>query len=429
MKYTFKDVLLPEIYETANVIFTAGQYTLFNNMVADRIREECKPKVDIFGDTDTTLLSEWGIQGSKDGEPKKLSITNIVDFDTFMGVVEMPSLNGRWYCSVGLDSLKKKQKEQLMNYIKAPSPNGALVVFTMEWKEYKDLLWNKAIQLSKSVHIIQLSFPNRTVLTSLVTNIFKSKGLHINESAASLFVMRMSSAYDEYEEIIDGIALERPDSTLSEADMQECLKGIDNYILDDLITEMLKPMGSDKVRSQRYVYKMLTSLLSSMTAQELVTKLKYKVADYIEFRVAINEGIIPIKIKYYFNDVIRHFPEDNKLAKMSEYTFRKMANTASLTSLRDWIYIQLMLNNASRSWDVQQQEIALFSMIHRSTLNRHRILNDIGVINTLDESISIVNRARFTEEKLQPLTEYSVTSDDTEVDTEVIVNAATGELI
>ena len=55
----------------------------------------------------------------------------------------------------------------------------------------------------------------------------------------------------------------------------------------------------------------------------------------IDYRTMINKGYITINIRYIFSDVVKLLGKDNKYAKVNEWVFRRKADLASLTSLRD----------------------------------------------------------------------------------------------
>ena len=90
-----------------------------------------------------------------------------------------------------------------------------------------------------------------------------------------------------------------------------------------------------------------------------------------------------------------------------------MANIASQTSLRDWTYMRLILNNTS-TWDKSSYERVLYSLINRSVLTESRLNNDIGIDNIMRVTIKDLDTVRFSDKKLL------FAKDSTENDEEII---------
>ena len=237
--------------------------------------------------------------------------------------------------------------------------------------------------------------------------------------------MRMSNSYDEYEETIDKIIVASVPKdysdqvakdwkyTITYDDALNAMKGIENFVLDDFIERLLIPMKSDKTNGKNKIYRMLAALEEEFGAQGLVNKLRYKIDDYIEFRVAINSGKIPIKVRFSVDSAKKALGDDSKIVKYSDYTFRRMANIASQTSLRDWTYMRLILNNTS-TWDKSSYERVLYSLINRSVLTESRLNNDIGIDNIMRITIKDLDTVRFSDKKLL------FAKDSTENDEEII---------
>ena len=406
MKYTFKDITNGEIYDSASVMFVTGQYNIFNNIVIDEIRDRCIAKeIPVL---DTSLLDEFGIDIS---EMSGVKVSNSVDFDTFINSVASPSLTGKWFCNTDYSFLSKKQREKLMNYLKSPFSTGKLVVGCSDYRDYKVLLRHKIIINSPSVHLIQLNYPYRDILTLVVKSLFENRRVNIEPRAVELFIMRMSNSYDDYEEVIDKIVSESVPQdtpgqdpnwvyTITYDDTLSAMKGIENFVLDDFIDRILIPLNSDKTNGKNKVYRMLSSLMEEFGAEQLVQKLRRKIDDYIEFRLAINSGIIPVKVRFSIPEAKGRLPENHPLQRFSDYTFRKMAITASKTSLKDWFCMKMILTNIQYKYDVVSYERALYSLVNRSVLSESRLSNDIGMSNILNEFELRLNKVVYDETKL-----------------------------
>lgn len=416
MKYSFKEILDAEIYESTRVMFVLGKYTWFNNMVCDTLKSMCINNENEFN-ASIGIEDEFNIKDSDANE----SAYNSVDFATFMEVIGVPSINGKWYCRAEFSTLNKKQKETLFKYIKEPSDNGILIITSDDWLQYKDILKNKILLFSKVSNIMQLGFPNKQILKGIVAQSFSEKGIEIESSAVDFFIMRMSSAYDKYEEQINSIIDIHKSSVLTSKDLKVYMKGIENFIIDDFVGELLKPMVSDKTNSKK-VLKIMMTLEDELGAKNLVYQLLKKIEEYIEFRLLINTGYIPIGINYFYKDIIKSLPDPKKYEKMNEWVFRKRAETASLTSLRDWEYMKLILNKAIENIEITDAELnikcqkALYELSTRSVLTPDRINNIIGIDNILRKKLKELDMVVYSEEDLEHIEEIKQSSEIDEND-------------
>lgn len=392
MKFTFKDVDNKELYDTGLVVFITGPYNIFNNMVVDGLKK--KADASAISEISKGLTDEFGIQ-NEDGDGI-IKVSNSVDFNTFLDVVNIPSMEGKWFCRVDLRILTKKQKNRLDNYIGNPNPNGILVVVSNDYKDFRSYLGNRVLGYGKVSHIIQLSFPSRTPLVRIVRRMFEDKGVKMDVRTAQLFVMRMSRAYDDYSLMVDKICTEYKGCTISYNQIKDELKGVNNYILEDFIERLLRPIKSDKIDTRRDIYKMYGSLLSEMGAVKLVNSIKYRLEDYIELRLAINKGIIPIKVRYSVIEAKERLGIGNRLHKIPDFKFRRMAYIASLTSMRDWMFMKMILNNIKYKFDEEENEKVLYSLIHRAVLTEGRLSNDIGMENVLEKKVEKIDSIRIS---------------------------------
>ena len=405
MKYSFKEILNAEIYESTRVMFVLGKYVWFNNMVCDTLKYMCAEQDNAFN-ASIGIGDDFGIEESNDGD----ILTNSVDFSTFMEVIGVASINGKWYCRTEYSTLNKKQKEQLFKYIKEPSDNGTLVITSDDWMQYKDILKNRILSFSKVSHVMQLSFPNKQILKGIVAQSFSERGIEIESSAVDFFTMRMSSAYDKYEEQINSIVDMHKEPILTVKDLKVYMKGIENFIVDDFISELLKPMSSDKTNSKK-VLKIMMALEDEFGAKNLLYQLIKKIDEYIEFRLLINTGYIPIGINYFYNDIINKLPDPKKYEKMNEWVFRKRAETASLTSLRDWEYMKLILSKAIENVKISDTELdikcqkALYELATRSVMTPDRLNNVIGIDNVLRKKLKELDLVVYSEADLEHIEE------------------------
>ena len=401
MKYNFKDMLNAEIYENSRVIFILGRYNIFNNIVEDEFRERCREESQF--NTSVSIADEFGF--GRETNTTEVSSVNSVDLNTFLEVVGVPSINGKWYCKVDLASLNKKQKEALLKYAKEPSENGIVVAVSNDWTVYKDLLKNRMLIYSKLSNILELGFPNREVLKVLVKQLFQEKNINIDNAAIDFFIMRMSRAYNEYEEVIEDISTQHGEGNLELKQIKGYMKGIEYFTVEDFMQEIVKPLSSDKTNSKK-ILKMMISLQDELGAKRLEYDILKQLNDLIELRVLINTGYIPIGINYFYKDVIESIGgEKSKFGKMAEWQFKKKVYLASQTSLRDWEYMSIILKKAIENIKISDTEMelkcqkALYELCTRSVITEDRLNNIIGVDNILSKQRIKIDSIVFKDRK------------------------------
>lgn len=397
MQYSFKDMLNTAIYENTAVMFVVGKYVIFNNMIGDTLKQICID-ADVDYESTVSISDEFGL--GRDDNDEVWS--NTVDFNTFLDVIGVSSINGKWFCRTDLSLLNKKQKERLNEYIKNPSDNGILVITSTDWQVYREYLRNRTLRISKKSHLIQLGFPNRNILKQIVKQMFESKGLEIDTKAVDLFIIRLSQAYDDYDTVIDNISEIHKEGVIDSKLMKDYLKGIENYVISDYVEELMKPLSSDKTNNKK-VLRMMIILEDDLGSKNLVYQLLKIIDECIEYRILINNGYIPIGINYFFNDVIKSIPNNEKYKDMQEWQFRKKARLASLTSLKDWEFMKLFLNKAVENVRISDDEMdkkcqkALYEITTRSVLSESRIENIIGMSDSINIEMSKLNRVIYNE--------------------------------
>lgn len=420
MIYNFDAINSDDTYKNCRVMFATGQYHLFNRIVSDELRKRTIDELDYDISDDEDLIKEFGIDILKD-----VKVSNTVDMETFINVINSPSINGKWFTSVDLGTLTKKQYEWLKEYIKNPSDNGILVITSVSYKDYRVWLKHKLIVNNSYVHLIQLSFPRRDALKLLVNKLFEQRGVHIDPNALDLFVLRMSSAYDDYEQVINKICASvtntqneeteentNSDITISYDIAFNALKGIENFVIEDFIQQLTVPLPSANPKKGSVIFRMLGYLLEEYGERGLVNTLKNKIAELIDFRLAINKGYIPIIINGYNIDESKKLIEEDtalaKIAEKSDFQFRKLAKLASRTSFIDWYYMYLILSNVSKFNENSYTKV-LYTLIFRSVLNKPRLDNDIGVESLLSYDLNFLNKVPYYDIGVKENDEYAGT--------------------
>jgi hypothetical protein len=383
LRYESKSIYDAKMYESARVMIVTGNNNVFNNIVIDKLRSMCKSDED--DEIDLRLASEFQISEFN-------SNGNTVDFNEFIEVVKSPSLSGKWFCSVNYSMLSAKQIEQLKNYSKQPSEYGVLVVCINEFKNYRSYLRDSIYRNSNVSHLMQLSFPTRSILKEIVRNMFDSRGMSISSQAIELFVSRMGNRYDDYAEIIDKIGLDREGTNISYDDMVTEMKGITAYQLDDFIVRLTEPIESTKIVPKRKIYTMEKELAKDMGVRKLVYSLKSRISCIIDMRQAINNGVVPVEVTYSVDEAKEILGKDSKLYSLNRYAFKKVADIASRTSMRDWLFMWLILDSVSDKSSDIGFEYAIYLLIHREHLDRYRLMNAIGITDKSMGDLYNLNR-------------------------------------
>lgn len=389
MKINFDEILNNEKLNKLRVIIIAGDNDFFNNIVVDSMREYCRPEK---GFVDYDLLSEFG----KEDDTESIDNGFVVDFSTFMSIVSTRNLNGTWYCKEDITALSKKQIEELDKYIVRPSEYGRLVIVSREYKDYVKFLKSKEVRNSGDVGIISTKFPRKSTLEEIVKKCFLDRGIVIDNKSADLFVRRMSQSYDKYRDIIDKISEQcklNAKSDIKYEEMVKFMKGINEYCLDDLIEHIVTPISNGTMNKKK-IYLILNEMEQEYTPKGLQKLLSSRIDEFIRFRMLINSGVIPVNIKYSMKDIEMVLPKEDPVLKYNEIRFKKTAYIASLTSMKDWMTMKMMVNNI-RSEDEASFERVLYSLITRHAETQDRLENNIGLKNTLSENIDKLNKVKY----------------------------------
>lgn len=387
MILNFSDLYNEKTVTNSAVLFIAGQTQLFNRIMADKVKEDCKgsqEKIDLsdFGDLVDTEVDE---------------ASDLLSFEQYMTYCNTSRVNGKWYCSVDFHYMNAKDKKQLLEHLKKPATFGRLVVYVSDYRDKKDLLKNRTIINSSSVNLIKLDYPKRDTLNQLVISEFEKRGTELTPDALGVFILRMGTYYDRYSETIDRLCVGH--NKLTYADMREGLKGVTSYVMWDLLKTLPHTYGSDKSRSvkTRKAYKVLKDLIVELGERKTLSMLKKQVDYLVEFRYIINTGVLPIVIPYKVDKVQEKLSEDSPLKTMAEPTFKRYANLANQTTLKDWLYIQMIINHAMEQSTSLAAFQGLSAVINRSTYPNERVLNDLGVKNILTEGLVDLNKLPYME--------------------------------
>lgn len=387
MVYTFNDIKNTEVEESSQVLFICGTYSIFNYIVENRCRTLCKGELR-YDLSDLTEFDAVDTGGSWEN----------LSFDDFLIYSKGRKLLGKWFCSVDYSNLSKKQQEQINAYIKRPSEFSLLVVLVTDWKLIKKLKANKQFLNSKVINLIDLSWPNRKGLIEVLSDMFAVRGVKVEKKALELFIMRLGRQYGDYQEQIDIICAGNGGNEINYSMMLGYLDGVVNYAIDDFVRSILKPVRKDEIYKNRKVYKVLNTLIDDVGVKSLVWKLKSRVALYIEYRLNINNGNIPILVPYSVKAVQEKLPKDSVIKRVGEESFRINAEIASLTTIKDWYYIKMLLDSVSiRSTDEECLRV-LFAVIHRGVYSTDKMLNLVGLKDVLNEGLYGVDTCKCVDD-------------------------------
>lgn len=381
-----RNVLDIEVYSMYPVILVLGENSLFNNYIVDRIKDFCKPSKTEYN---ISMFEEFGIKLDE----SLGNNSNVVDFDTFMEVSGTQCMNGTWFCKTELSLLTKKQFERFENYCKKGSQAGRLVIESNDFSDYIKLLKSTKYRNSTRVGMFSTKYIPRKALIDMVRAKFSEKGVTLDNDGCEVFVSRLSVAYDEYEDNINRIAELYSGKYISASEMVTAMKGIENFAISDFIGMVLKPMKDDTVRRLK-VYRTAEYLIEEYGANRLRRQLIKQVKEFMRFRVLINNGIIPYGIKYSMKDVEKTLGQDDPLMKYNEYRFKRNADTAASTSIKDWTCMLMILESADKRRDVTS-EYAIYKLINRSVLSESRIKNTMGMSNIIDRQIEQLDNMKF----------------------------------
>lgn len=390
MIYNSKDILFDNIYEDIAVVLITGHYDSIINMVVDTIKDKYSTKVN-NSEIDNIMKKEFNIESVEE------SVNNTVDFDTFFEVVKTPSVSGKWICICDLDSMSKKHYDKVVSYINKPSKFGILIIKSTDYKVYNKLANKNKFKISKNVNHISLSFPDQGVMKKIISEMIKEKGKSIDNNAIQHLMIKLNGNYKDIVEIVEMITSEINEDTIKLPELRKLIKNIEYFSVNDFIEELTKPLMNDNTNNKK-VYRMMADMIDTYGASNLVGLLIKSVDTMIDLRVLINRGTIPVKINYFYSDVIKEISKDSrysKYAKMKEYTLRKRASIAAQTSLRDWVFIRLMLEKVKYNRDENACIRAIYDVVIRSVLNKDRLLNIIGVDNVIDKEETVIDSISF----------------------------------
>ena len=383
-----------ELYTESRIVITLGSYPIFNNIVADKLKQSAVPQF-LHSNLSSDFEDDFVVSKGSD------SVNNL-SLDDFIKNKDTYPMMGKWFCLVSYNkSLSENQKKFIFDYMGKNSDSGILVVNCDDFREYKKFKFNNIIKNSKTVNLIDLSFPNRTALKLVILDLLakfnNGHKIKVSEKALDLFIMRLGSDYNSYYGILQEIANDFKYTEVGYDDILSYIKNIDNYNIDEFIERLVTTKVKDKFVTTRKVYRAYYSLCEDIGIKKLISRLTYKIEDIIEMRYLINTGKVPILVRYGAKSIQDTLDDTSRLKKLSSFSFKKLAKLASLTSLRDWFYIKMIISkyDINKITDIQGEQ-AIHSIIHRGAFSSNRINNDIAILNNIGNLYEI-NKLRYSE--------------------------------
>ena len=387
---------MDELYENSSVLFITGSHNIFNNFCVDRLKSFCSFEQELA--TTTELLTDFGIDDLS--ELEGLSSSNSLPFDELKRLVPTPSINGKWFCSVSYDTLSEKVKKEVLDYVNNPSINGVLAILVTGWRDSIKLLKMAKIQKSPDVNLIRLEYPTKKTLGEIIKSEFAKKDIDVTREAVELFQKRMSSQYDKYTDIINQITLGLEGTSINLSEMTQLMKNIEYFDLADLVDALLYPLQEESISSKRKAYKILKAILQDLTPSEVTKRLSKEVSRCLAFRLALNKGMIPAKVKFSVKEAKEKLKDAGGEFNVSDLRFRRIAELAQMTSLKDWLYMYLMLTKVSNRGKPDEVELrhmrVLYSLIHRQILPDTRLDNAIHIDDIIENQRKLLNSVVYT---------------------------------
>lgn len=387
-----------------------GNSALLTNYAIDILKEHEKSKSKLtksFAAVPTNIMSSTIVDMDTD-ETEDNSGLSVCTLDE---VWKGPGKNiaGRWWCVASYDNMTKKDRTNLFNYLKNPNKHVLLVVTVSDYRNIMELKKNRIFSSSNSCHIVNISFPSSRWLRQIARSLFSEQNVVLTDTQLDTFTIKMNGSYEEYRDTVDKIVLNIKALTNSEFEVptevspehfKEATKDIEHFEVNDLLRYMLTPIkGNKPLNGRRAVHKALAQLLEKMTAKEICGKLRYRAKEMLAYRAAINSGIIPVKIPYNATKVQEKLPENEmyeKIKKAPAFTFKRNAYLSSQTSIEDWFFIYVMLENVSHKAIEQQYLRTLLSVINRTSISNDRLMNNLNIKNTLDEGLVALNGVMYS---------------------------------
>ena len=359
-----------------NVIFIYSKYAAFKNYIVDKIKHEINKEVQNY-------------------IPEYSENIGSLSFTEYIKNVSIPFMFGKWYCNVNYSELSKSDKDKLFLYTKNISTNGILVVVLSEYKDYLSLSKLVSIKNNEKLCLYNVSFPSRNDLKKIITDL--TPGISWQSEALDNFILRIADKYNEIG-IYTGKIKERNIKQVNEKVVKEVFGGVENYVFDTLIKEILL-MPTKKANKVFRVYSIIKNEMSSTV---ILSRLSREIESIKMARMIINDGYVPGSLPYNAVESINRVNSnyENKICEADykgltdrQYKFRKYIKFALLTTLRDIYFIENMIDMYKAKYKYMSEDIAeacIINIILRGMLSvetiKTLITNDDCALYRVGES-------------------------------------------
>lgn len=359
-----------------NVIFIYSKYAAFKNYIVDKIKYEINKEVQNY-------------------IPEYSENIGSLSFIEYIKNVSIPFMFGKWYCNVNYSELNKSDKDKLFLYTKNISTNGILVVVLSEYKDYLSLSKLVSIKNNEKLCLYNVSFPSRNDLKKIITDL--TPGISWQSEALDNFILRIADKYNEIG-IYTGKIKERNIKQVNEKVVKEVFGGVENYVFDTLIKEILL-MPTKKTNKVFRVYSIIKNEMSSTV---ILSRLSREIESIKMARMIIDDGYVPGSLPYNAVESINRVNSnyENKICEADykgltdrQYKFRKYIKFALLTTLRDIYFIENMIDMYKAKYKYMSEDIAeacIINIILRGMLSvetiKTLITNDDCALYRVGES-------------------------------------------
>lgn len=353
-------------WENSQVALVVGRYEYFNRIVIDAIKKSNITEEE--EKNDTGLLAEFGLAEDE----IEISGIKTVDIEEFMGCCKVKGMYGKWYCYTNLGMLTQKQLSWIIEYAKAPSIHSVLVIEGTEYSKYKDLMNNKAFARGNTVNLFKMFRTGRKETCEYIKVGFGSLGVDIDNGAAEIFRYRMGGRFELYSEYVNKLAANSKGQKWTKATMESALGDTKHYSKETIVELMLKGTDSLNFSNRSKLMKQLLYLIEEFGAKDVVEYLRGQIEELIKYRMLMNMGKIPYRLRYNIEKV----KESCGLDKVSNGLFKMLTKRASEISLEELYMIQRQLYEKDSNYQ---------AMLYRAMLRR--VLTDKEAKDAMERTL------------------------------------------
>ena len=361
MLYNFKDV---EKAGKLNVVLIYSKYAVFENYAVDIAKQDIKDEI----------TRRLGVEGE--------DIGNNIDFREFIANISVPFMFGRWYCDTTYKELNKSDRDKCFNYIKNTSKNGRLVVRLGDYRDYMELSRMVSIKNNENAGIFNLSYPSKKDLRDYIAK--SADDLRWTDEGIREFQLRLADKYNEYNTCFDKIRIMKVNRVTDKV-VKEALAGIENYMFDTLLVNILKMRQKRGIQKTFKIYRSIKEELGAVT---ILNRIESEINKITTARMLLNDGYVPGTLPYNANDCITRitkqeekigiYKDDLEKITLKEFSFKRYIRLATMITLRDAIMMKTIIKRFRLSNSYMTEiaaERCIFTLVCRGELSEIGIKN------------------------------------------------------